>query len=85
MAPKPSGDKRINPIKLRQMEDRCHAIEEEVARVEAEIADCERELANFRSAEETMRVSDLLTARREELENLLAEWEEVSHAIEASR
>jgi ATP-binding cassette, subfamily F, member 3 len=84
-ASRTGADKRINPIKLRQMEDRCHALEEDVARVEAEIADCERELGNFRSAEETMRVSDLLAARRKELESLLEEWEEVSQALETSR
>jgi hypothetical protein len=42
-------------------------------------------LANFKSAEESVRVSDLLSARRADLAGLLAEWEEVAQAIEANR
>ena len=84
-APKPAVDRRLNPIKLRQMKQRRHAIEDEVTRLEVEIADYERALANFRSAEETQRVSDLLNARRTDLKSLLAEWEEVAQAIEANR
>jgi ATP-binding cassette subfamily F protein 3 len=84
-APKPAEDRRLNPIKLRQMKQRRHAIEDEVTRLEVEIADYEHALANFRSAEETQRVSDLLNARRTDLKSLLAEWEEVAQAIEANR
>jgi ATP-binding cassette, subfamily F, member 3 len=81
----PPADKRLNPIKLRQMKERRRAIEDEVTRLEVEIADYEQALANFKSAEETVRVSDLLNARRTDLANLLAEWEEVAQAIEANR
>jgi len=83
--PKPAVDRRLNPIKLRQMKQRRHAIEDEVTRLEVEIADYERALANFRSAEETQRVSDLLNARRTDLKSLLAEWEEVAQAIEGNK
>jgi ATP-binding cassette subfamily F protein 3 len=75
-------DKRVNPIKMRQMEERRQAIEKNVARLEAEIADHESALANFVSVEETRRVSELLEARRSELGKLLAEWEQVSEALE---
>jgi ATP-binding cassette subfamily F protein 3 len=88
VAPRPSqqaADKRLNPIKLRQMKERRRAIEDEVTRLEVEIADYEQALANFKSAEETVRVSDLLNARRADLTSLLAEWEEVAQAIEANR
>jgi ATP-binding cassette subfamily F protein 3 len=83
--PKPAADKRLNPIKLRQMKQRRHAIEDEVTRLEVEIADYERALANYQSGEETLRVTDLLNARRADLEGLLAEWEQVAHMIEANR
>ena len=83
--PKSDGMRRLNPIKLRQMKQRRRAIEDEVTRLEVEIADYERELASFTSAEETQRVSDLLNARRTDLESLLAEWEGVAQAIEANR
>ena len=77
--------KRLNPIRLRQMEERCHEIEGEIARYEAEIAACEAELANFKSTEETVRLSRLLKQRREGLAGLLKEWEAVTQLIEASR
>jgi ATP-binding cassette subfamily F protein 3 len=81
----PPADKRLNPIKLRQMKERRRAIEDEITRLEVEITDYEQALANFKSAEETVRVSDLLKARRADLTSLLAEWEEVAQAIEANR
>jgi len=83
--PKPAADKRLNPIKLRQMKQRRHAIEDEVTRLEVEIADYERALANFRSAEESRQVTDLLNARRTDLASMMAEWEEVAQAIEGNR
>ena len=82
---KPAADRRLNPIKLRQMKERRREIEEEVTKLEAEIADYERDLADFKSAEESMRVSELLGARRADLESLLAEWEQVAQTIEANR
>jgi len=75
-------EKRVNPIKLRQMQERRQAIEQEVARLEAEIAGHESTLAAFVSVEETRRVTELLEARRAGLGTLLAEWEKVSQAIE---
>ena len=66
------------------MQDRQGEIEEEVARLEAEIAAYEAELADFKSAEETMRLMELLGALRAELEERLAEWEQVSSSIEAN-
>jgi ATP-binding cassette, subfamily F, member 3 len=83
-APVKDGSKRLNPIKLRQMQDRQGAIEEEVSKLETEIADYERELSNFVSVEETTRVNELLEARRSDLENLMEEWEEIGQAIETN-
>ncbi len=84
-APKRDGAGRLNPIKLRQMKERRRAIEDEVTRLEVEIADFEQALANFRSAEETRDLTELLNARRKDLEGLLAEWETVAQTIEANR
>jgi len=67
------------------MKERRRAIEDEVTRLEVEIADYEQALANFKSAEESVRVGDLLNARRADLAGLMAEWEEVAQAIEANR
>src|SRR3954453_8270324 len=77
-----SAGKRLNPIKLRQMQDRRTSIEDEVTKLEAEIADYEAELSNFVSVEETARVSGLLDQRRADLVKLMQEWEEVVEAIE---
>jgi hypothetical protein len=67
------------------MKDRRRAIEDEVTRLEVEIADYELALSNFVSVEDTKMNSDLLTARKADLEALLHEWEEVANAIEASK
>jgi ATP-binding cassette, subfamily F, member 3 len=76
---------KLNPIKLHLMKERRREIEDEVSRLEGEIADFERALANFTSAEKTMRTSELLGARRADLEALMTEWEKVSQTIEANR
>jgi len=83
--PKRDGTGRLNPIKLRQMKERRRAIEDEVTRLEVEIADFEHALANFRSAEETRDLTELLAARRKDLEGLMTEWEDVAQTIEANR
>jgi ATP-binding cassette subfamily F protein 3 len=74
--------RRMNPIRLRQMEERRHELEEHVARLEAEIIDCESALTKFVSAQETARLAALLEQRRTELQQMMAEWEEISLAIE---
>jgi ATP-binding cassette subfamily F protein 3 len=75
---------RLNPIKLRQMKERREEIEVEVSKLEAEIAECETALSHFVSAEETTRLSELLSARRADLAGLLKEWEDVAQLIEAN-
>jgi len=80
----PNAAKRLNPIKLRQMQERQGAIEEEVSKLEAEIADYEKELSSFVSVEETARVSGLLEARKGDLKRLLEEWEELGQLLEAN-
>jgi ATP-binding cassette, subfamily F, member 3 len=77
------ADKRVNPIKVRQMEERRKAIEEEVARLEARIADYEAALAQFVSIEETRRNTELVEKCRSELTALLSEWEDVTQQLEA--
>jgi ATP-binding cassette subfamily F protein 3 len=78
-------ERRLNPLKLKQMKQRRHAIEDEVTRLEVEIADYEQALSHYKNAEETLRVTELLAARRADLQNLMAEWEQVAQAIEANR
>ena len=81
---KSEARKRLNPIKMKQMQDRCQQMEEEIAALEDGIAVCERELQSFVSAGETQRQSELLSQHRSELATLMAEWEELSQALETS-
>ncbi len=77
--------KRLNPIKLRQMEARCGELEERVSACEAEIAQLERELGSFQSMDHTRSLTEALAERRAALEALLREWEELSTELEANR
>ncbi len=77
-----SKQKKINPIKLREMEQHRGQLEADIARTEGEIAACEQALQVFVSAEESLRQSNLLEQRRKELSQMLAQWEEVSQALE---
>ena len=83
-SPKAESRKRMNPIKLKQLQDRCQQLEEEIANLEEGIADCELKLQSFVSAEETQRQVDLLARHREDLAARMAEWEELSQALETS-
>jgi ATP-binding cassette, subfamily F, member 3 len=75
--------RRLNPIKFRQMKQRQRAIEDEITRLEVEIADFEQALSSYQSAEMSIEIAGLLESRREDMKNLLAEWEEVSKTLEA--
>src|SRR5439155_7350354 len=62
-----SAAKRLNPVRLRLIEQRCHELEEEIACCEAEVRSYDAELIHFRSAEESIRVTKLLEDGRTEL------------------
>ena len=87
--PEPSNDsgsrtRRLNPIKLKQMEERCAFLEEEVPRVEASIAHTEQQLAVYVSAAETQRLTDLAAELRAQLSSLTAEWEDLMMQLEGA-
>ncbi len=85
---KPSPDavaakvRRLNPIKLRQMQERCSFVEEEIPRVESSIAAAEESLGVYESAEETQRLTQMLEGLRAQHESLTAEWEELVLQLE---
>jgi ATP-binding cassette subfamily F protein 3 len=79
--PPPEPKKRVNPMKLKQMEDRCKQLEATIARTETEIA--ELEARPYVNADEAMRVSGILEQKRGELEKAMADWEEASAQLEA--
>jgi ATP-binding cassette subfamily F protein 3 len=74
--------KKLNPIKLKQMEDRCAFLEEEVPRIEASIAHTEAALGSYVSAEETQRQTLLLEHLRKQLAEFTTEWEELMMQLE---
>jgi ATP-binding cassette subfamily F protein 3 len=69
--------RRLNPIKQKQMEERCVFLEEEVPRIEASIAHTEEQLGVYVSATETQRLSALAEELRAQLAEFTAEWEEL--------
>ncbi len=86
-APTAHGDgpvraKKLNPIKLRQIEQRLQFVEEEVPRCEAAIAVTESAMANYVNAEQTQRLSAELDRLRAEHASLNAEWEELMLQVE---
>ena len=74
--------KRMNPIKQKQMQDRCQQLEGEIAKLEEGISDCELQLQSFVSAEETQRQVELLARRQTDHAGLIKEWEELSSVLE---
>ena len=77
-----SRTRRLNPIKQKQMQERCAFLEEEIPRVEAAIAHTEQQLGVYVSAAETQRLTALAENLRAQLAALTAEWEELTVQLE---
>jgi ATP-binding cassette subfamily F protein 3 len=69
--------RRLNPIKQKQMEERCAFLEEETPRIEAAIAHTEELLGVYVSAAETQRLTVLAEDLRGQLAEFTDEWEEL--------
>jgi ATP-binding cassette subfamily F protein 3 len=82
VGPTTAAAKRINPLRLKQMRDRCRELEEQVARLEAELEGYGQEVAHFRSAEDSVRLSKLIEQGRQEIARLMREWEETARVVE---
>jgi len=78
----PAKVKRLNPLRLQQVKERCREIEDTVARREAELEGYGQELARFRSAEDSIRLAGLIEKGREQIAQLMREWEEAAKIIE---
>jgi ATP-binding cassette subfamily F protein 3 len=79
----PARTRRLNPIKQKQLKDRCAFVEEEIPRLEASIAHTEQQLGVYVSATETQRLTTLAEELRAQLAALTAEWEELIAQLEA--
>jgi ATP-binding cassette subfamily F protein 3 len=69
--------RRLNPIKQKQMEERCAFLEEETPRIEAAIAHTEEQLGVYVSASETARLTAMADDLRAQLSACTAEWEQL--------
>ena len=76
--------RRLNPIKQKQMEDRCQFLEEEIPRIESAIAHTEEQLGTYVSAAETQRLSTLAEDLRTQLTSLTEEWEDLTMQLEGA-
>ena len=76
--------RRLNPIKQRQMEERCAFLEEETPRIEASIAHTEAQLGVYVSAEETARLTTLAEDLRAQLAAFTAEWEDLMMQLDGA-
>jgi ATP-binding cassette, subfamily F, member 3 len=76
--------RRLNPIKQKQMKDRCKFLEEEIPRVESSIAHTEEQLGVYVSAAETQRLTTLAEELRAQLAAFTEEWEELMAQLEGA-
>jgi ATP-binding cassette subfamily F protein 3 len=76
--------RRLNPIKQKQMEERCVFLEEEIPRIEAAIALTEEQLGVYVSAAETQRLTALAEDLRAQLAEHTAEWEDLTLQLEGA-
>ena len=74
--------KRLNPIKLKKLEDRVTAIEQELAAIDTRIAAAEQSLGHYISAEESQRTAASLDELRTQRTGLLAEWDSLASTLE---
>ncbi len=83
--PTPSAQaKRLNPMKLKQLQKDAKQLEDRIAELEAAIQQGEMSFSDFSGAEQATRLSNLLESQRAELERAMSQWEEITHQIEAT-
>jgi ATP-binding cassette subfamily F protein 3 len=73
---------RINPIRLRQMQERCTTLEEEIPRIESAIQTTEVQLAVYVSPEHYQAQQIQLDQMRADHAAMLTEWEDLVVQLE---
>ncbi len=76
--------KRINPIKLKQMQDQAKELEQRIAELEAAIQQSELNFSDFVGPEQATRLAASLDAQRADLQIAMAQWEQLTEQIEAT-
>jgi ATP-binding cassette subfamily F protein 3 len=75
--------KRLNPIKMKHLEDEMQKAEETIPVLEEKIAAAERALGAYRTAEDAVREAAELDRLRKEHEELMARWEDLGTQLQA--
>ncbi len=83
MPQRETPQRRVNPMKLKQMEDQAKQLENRIAEIESQIQQAELAFADFAGPEQATRLAADLDTRRAELDRAMAEWEAVTGEIEA--
>ncbi len=74
--------KKLNPIKLKLLEEKVAAAEEEIPALEEAIAEAEGQMAVFTSAEEAQRLAARAEGMRVRLAVVTRQWEEMAEQLE---
>ena len=77
--------KKLNPIKLKLLEDKVAAAEEEIPALEEAIAEAEGQMAVFTSADEAQKLAARAEGMRVRLAVLTQEWERMAGELEEQR
>ncbi len=77
-----SNAKKVNPLKLKQMQERVRFAEDEMPRMEDRMTALETAMGNFTTAEDSQKQSAALAELRRGHEALMREWEELSTQLE---
>ncbi|MDR3745356.1 MAG: ABC-F family ATP-binding cassette domain-containing protein [Acidobacteriaceae bacterium] len=77
--------KRLNPIKLKHLEDEMQKAEETIPVLEEKIAAAESALGAYRTAEDAVREAAELDRLRKEHEDLMVRWEDLGTQLQAQR
>lgn len=76
--------RRINPIKLKQMQDHAQQLEAQIGNLESQIQQSELSFSDLTGPEAAARLAALLESQRTALDKAMAQWEEITQEIEAS-
>ena len=75
------ASKRLNPMKAKQLEERCAAIEAEIEKLESEAADLDAQLMTQLMPDDARKIVDAAALKRSAIEKLTGEWEEISEQL----
>ena len=76
--------KRVNPMRMKQMQEQSQQLETRIGQLEAQIQQAELALSDFVDAAQATKLATSLDGQRAELERVMQEWEQVTEQIEAT-